>query len=128
MLACVFLVCIRIIYFAGRSIVPSSISLHTSLGHLPSTVHPTLCAVPSTSFTVPTKSRAMLFALGCIQSHKCNSNKCPTGITTQDPRLMAGLDVPDKAARVLGWKAQLTLDDMCAHAWKWQSANPHGFA
>lgn len=28
-------------------------------------------------------ARAMLFALGCIQSHKCNTNTCPTGITTQ---------------------------------------------
>ena len=25
-------------------------------------------------------ARAMLFALGCIQSLKCNTNKCPTGV------------------------------------------------
>ena len=51
-------------------------------------------------------ARAMLFALGCIQSHKCNTNKCPTGITTQDPELMAGLDVGDKAARVALFQAK----------------------
>uniref|UniRef100_A0A7S2R8T6 Glutamate synthase domain-containing protein n=1 Tax=Rhizochromulina marina TaxID=1034831 RepID=A0A7S2R8T6_9STRA len=45
-------------------------------------------------------ARAMMFALGCIQALKCNTNKCPTGITTQDPVLMSGLVVPDKAERV----------------------------
>lgn len=45
-------------------------------------------------------ARAMMFALGCIQALKCNTNKCPTGITTSDPELMAGLHVPSKAERV----------------------------
>ncbi|KAK3258642.1 hypothetical protein CYMTET_32320 [Cymbomonas tetramitiformis] len=49
---------------------------------------------------VTNSARAMLFALGCIQALKCNTNKCPTGITTLDPRLMNGLVVPDKAERV----------------------------
>jgi glutamate synthase domain-containing protein 2 len=48
----------------------------------------------------------MLFALGCIQSFKCNTNRCPTGITTQDPALMAGLHVPDKAERVASFHAK----------------------
>jgi glutamate synthase domain-containing protein 2 len=45
-------------------------------------------------------ARAMMFALGCIQAQKCNTNDCPTGIATQDPALVVGLVVPDKAARV----------------------------
>jgi len=45
-------------------------------------------------------ARGMMFALGCIQALKCNTNKCPTGIATQDPTLMEGLDVPSKADRV----------------------------
>jgi hypothetical protein len=45
-------------------------------------------------------ARAFMFALGCIQSLKCNTNRCPTGVTSQDPELMAGLVVPDKAERV----------------------------
>jgi len=45
-------------------------------------------------------ARAMLFALGCIQALKCHSNHCPTGITTQDPNLVAGLDVTSKRVRV----------------------------
>lgn len=45
-------------------------------------------------------ARGMLFALGCIQAYRCNTNKCPTGIATNNSRLSSGLDVPDKAARV----------------------------
>src|SRR5688572_31785990 len=26
----------------------------------------------------------------------------------------------DKAARELGWRAQLTIEDMCADMWRWQ--------
>jgi glutamate synthase domain-containing protein 2 len=45
-------------------------------------------------------ARAMMFALGCIQAQRCNSNTCPTGIATQDPDLVTGLVVSDKAVRV----------------------------
>ncbi len=45
-------------------------------------------------------ARAMMFALGCIQALRCNSNHCPTGVATQDPELVAGLVVEDKAVRV----------------------------
>lgn len=45
-------------------------------------------------------ARAMMFALGCIQALRCNSNTCPTGVATQDPALVRGLDVGDKARRV----------------------------
>ena len=34
---------------------------------------------------------------------------------------------PDKALKVLGWKAEKTLDDMCADSWNWQSKNPEGY-
>lgn len=45
-------------------------------------------------------ARAMMLALGCIQALKCNSNHCPTGVATQNPYLVAGLDVSDKRKRV----------------------------
>ncbi|MAT85027.1 MAG: FMN-binding glutamate synthase family protein [Gammaproteobacteria bacterium] len=45
-------------------------------------------------------ARGMMFALGCIQSLRCNANTCPTGITTQDPALTYGLDPNDKSVRV----------------------------
>ena len=33
----------------------------------------------------------------------------------------------DKAKKELGWEAKLTIDDMCADAWRWQSQNPNGY-
>jgi glutamate synthase domain-containing protein 2 len=45
-------------------------------------------------------ARGMMIALGCVQSLICNTNKCPTGIATQNPNLVNGLVVKDKAARV----------------------------
>ena len=49
-------------------------------------------------FTV--SARGFMFALGCIQSLRCNQNTCPTGITTHNQRLQRGLDPDDKAQRV----------------------------
>ncbi|WP_136809626.1 FMN-binding glutamate synthase family protein [Desulfosediminicola flagellatus] len=48
-------------------------------------------------------ARGMMLALGCIQALECNSNRCPTGITTQNPRLVKGLVVNDKIPRVVGF-------------------------
>jgi len=45
-------------------------------------------------------ARAMMFALGCIQAQRCNTNDCPTGVATQDPALVHGLDVSGKSVRV----------------------------
>nr|WP_262902908.1 FMN-binding glutamate synthase family protein [Psychroflexus curvus] len=45
-------------------------------------------------------ARGMMFALGCIQALRCDTNKCPTGITTNNPSLMRGLVVEDKWKRV----------------------------
>jgi len=44
--------------------------------------------------------RGFMFALGCIQSLSCNTNKCPVGVATQDPSRQKALVVPDKAERV----------------------------
>ncbi len=50
-------------------------------------------------------ARAMLFSIGCIQSLQCNANTCPTGVTTQNPRLVRGLVVNDKYKRVANFHA-----------------------
>lgn len=47
-----------------------------------------------------TSARGFMFALGCIQSLKCNKNTCPTGITTHNPRLQKGLNPEDKFVKV----------------------------
>jgi glutamate synthase domain-containing protein 2 len=45
-------------------------------------------------------ARGFMFALGCIQSQTCHTDKCPTGVATQDQTRWRALDVPDKAERV----------------------------
>ena len=45
-------------------------------------------------------ARGMMLAMGCIQSLQCNTGQCPTGITSQHPGLIKGLDVSDKRQRV----------------------------
>ncbi len=45
-------------------------------------------------------ARGMMLALGCVQSLTCNTNHCPTGVATQNPRLYRGLVVTDKTQRV----------------------------
>lgn len=45
-------------------------------------------------------ARAMMLAVGCIQALECNTNRCPTGVATQNPNLYKALDVNDKKVRV----------------------------
>jgi len=45
-------------------------------------------------------ARGFMFSLGCIQAMQCHKNTCPTGVTTHNPKLQRGLDVPTKAERV----------------------------
>ncbi|WP_225764095.1 FMN-binding glutamate synthase family protein [Stenotrophomonas sp. Marseille-Q4652] len=44
--------------------------------------------------------RGFMFALGCIQSLSCHTDRCPTGIATQDRGRWGKLDPADKATRV----------------------------
>jgi glutamate synthase domain-containing protein 2 len=50
-------------------------------------------------------ARAMMFAVGCIQSQRCHTNKCPVGVATQDPRRGRALEVGDKSERVRRYQA-----------------------
>jgi len=44
--------------------------------------------------------RGFMFALGCIQSLSCHTDRCPTGVATQDPSRARALAVPQKTDRV----------------------------
>jgi glutamate synthase domain-containing protein 2 len=46
-------------------------------------------------------ARGFMFALGCLQAQTCHTGHCPTGVSTQDPKRMRALVVPDKSERVL---------------------------
>ena len=63
-------------------------------------------------------ARGFMFALGCIQSQSCHTDRCPTGVATQDPTRQRALYVPDKAERVANFhKATLhSLAELTAAA------------
>ncbi|ARP82456.1 FMN-binding glutamate synthase family protein [Bordetella genomosp. 8] len=50
-------------------------------------------------------ARGFMFAIGCIQAQSCHTDKCPTGVATQDPVRQRALVVPDKAQRVANFHA-----------------------
>jgi glutamate synthase domain-containing protein 2 len=54
-------------------------------------------------------ARAFMFAVGCIQAKRCQTNTCPVGVATQNPKLFRGLDVPNKSDRVKNFHCN-TLD------------------
>tara|TARA_R110002073_G_scaffold319869_3_gene494730 strand:+ start:7124 stop:8722 length:1599 start_codon:yes stop_codon:yes gene_type:complete len=54
-------------------------------------------------------ARGFMFALGCVQSMQCHTNRCPTGVATQDALRQRGLVVDDKAKRVAAFHKN-TLD------------------
>jgi glutamate synthase domain-containing protein 2 len=45
-------------------------------------------------------ARGFMFALGCVQSQSCHTDRCPTGVATQDELRQQALVVPDKTERV----------------------------
>ena len=45
-------------------------------------------------------ARGFMFAVGCIQAQSCHTDRCPTGVSSQDPYRQSALFVDDKAERV----------------------------
>lgn len=63
-------------------------------------------------------ARGFMFALGCVQSLQCHTNRCPTGVTTQDPDRQRGLVIKEKVPRVANFHKN-TIDaliQVCAAA------------
>ncbi|MGE3179171.1 MAG: glutamate synthase-related protein [Vicinamibacterales bacterium] len=51
--------------------------------------------------------REAMLAIGCIQAQRCHTNHCPTGIATQHPWLIRGVDPASKAARLANYVVTL---------------------
>jgi glutamate synthase domain-containing protein 2 len=47
--------------------------------------------------------REAMLAVGCIQAMRCHTDRCPTGVATQSPRLMRGLDPALKSTRAANY-------------------------
>jgi glutamate synthase domain-containing protein 2 len=56
-------------------------------------------------------ARGFMFALGCIQSQSCHTDRCPTGVSTQDRTRQRALVVPDKTERVYNFH-RATLESL----------------
>ena len=54
--------------------------------------------------------REAMLAIGCIQAQKCHTDRCPTGVTTQNPWLARGLDPTDKSVRLANYVRTLRRD------------------
>jgi len=50
-------------------------------------------------------ARGFMFALGCIQSQSCHTDRCPVGVATQDRTRQRALVVNDKWVRVKNFHA-----------------------
>jgi len=63
--------------------------------------------------------REAMLAIGCIQAQRCHTGHCPTGVATQNPWLVRGLDPTSKAERLANYvitlRKELTrLSHACA--------------
>ena len=54
--------------------------------------------------------REAMLAIGCIQAQRCHTNHCPTGVATQHPWLVRGVDPTLKAARLANYVLTLRKD------------------
>jgi glutamate synthase domain-containing protein 2 len=54
--------------------------------------------------------REAMLAIGCIQALKCHTDHCPTGVATQKPWLVHGLDPSLKAVRAANYIQTLRRD------------------
>lgn len=52
-------------------------------------------------------ARSMMLALGCVQSKRCNTNECPTGVATQNPIRSNAIDVALKSQRVANFQSSM---------------------
>src|SRR4051812_11354659 len=54
--------------------------------------------------------REAMLALGCVQAQKCHTDRCPTGVATQDRWLTRGLDPTLKSVRAANYVKTLRRD------------------
>ena len=60
---------------------------------------------------------------------KASGKKIPYQIVDRRPGDIASCYAnPNNAAKKIGWKAELKLDEMCKDTWRWQSQNPNGYS
>jgi UDP-glucose 4-epimerase len=59
---------------------------------------------------------------------RASGRRVPYAIVDRRPGDIASCYAdPAQAERLLGWRARLGIDAMCADGWRWQSGNPRGY-
>ena len=59
---------------------------------------------------------------------RASGKEIPTKVVARRPGDVGSCYAdPSLAQRMLGWKANLGLEEMCADVWRWQSSNPAGY-
>jgi glutamate synthase domain-containing protein 2 len=54
--------------------------------------------------------REAMMSIGCIQAQKCHTDRCPTGVATQNPWLVRGLDPELKSVRAANYIKSMRRD------------------
>ena len=54
--------------------------------------------------------REAMMSIGCIQAQKCHTDRCPTGVATQNPWLVRGLDPALKSVRAANYVKSMRRD------------------
>ena len=95
-------------------------------GHLAALGH---AARASGAFTVNLGTGTGYSVLEMVREfEKASGRAVPYTIVDRRPGDIAACWAdPDHAEQLLGWRAELGLDRMCADAWRWQSRNPEGY-
>jgi glutamate synthase domain-containing protein 2 len=103
---------------AARALITSGLKKRTRLvasGKIVTSAHAAWALCVGADFVAT--ARGFMFALGCIQSLRCHTNTCPTGVTTHNKRLQRGLVVEEKYRRVANYAQAVNREiDMIAHA------------
>ena len=68
-------------------------------------------------------AREAMMAIGCIQAQRCHTGRCPTGVATQNPWLVHGLDPDLKAVRLANYVVTLR-EDLLRLSWACGVSHP----
>ena len=95
-------------------------------GHLAALAH---AARAQGAFTVNLGTGTGYSVLEMVRAfEKASGRPVPYAIVDRRPGDIAACWAdPSHAERLLGWRAELGLERMCADAWRWQSGNPDGY-
>ena len=105
--------------FMHNALVGAGLREHIKLGASGKVISAfDFCRVHALGADYVMSARGFMFAIGCVQARSCHTNKCPTGITTQDPWRQRALVVADKWKRVANYQKNTlkALAEMLASA------------